>query len=736
MSIINKDQESVNNPRRNKLEGVAVPLRDRVVKKLYNKLVDLNFGQRITEAWHVESANLAPALERQQVYLKDIDSWAPADAEAPFSGSSNLHLPTAFIVCKTYHARFMQALMGVDPPFSAKARREDGVDTIEVIEDFMRFTLTDWMNFGEGCEEVVDQWLWRWVTTGTGILKHRWHIEYSKYVDVQAQPEAGPPQFSVDESGREVAQPTVVLRDKEVPVVTTKFKGPVVELVDLEDIRMVGGSNPDTCDIIMQRTWYTASELWQLVDQKMVDEEVVEEIIKAGKQYKTGNDQTSIKQQRAQIAGKASVDSEVELDRYEILEGIAKVDVDESGITSDVVVWVHSATSKILRASYLQRLIPSGQRPFTIIHFHKRPGEQYGVGLPEIMHPLTVELDAMHNMRIDWGMITNMPFFFYRASSSLDPEILRLEPGAGIPVDNPQTDVYFPPIQNKTAFGAQEEQAVQSYIERLTGISDLSLGVMSGTQGATRTASGVRAILGESNSNLDVHLRRMNRGWRKFLKLTYEMLRNRADPALVFSVTGKDGKQVFRQIFNPQILPDVDFEISSNSANSNKAIQVETAQQLVQITTNPLHIQLGICGPKEAYNALRNYLAAINVPDLHRYIVPPQGPSYLLTPEEEFNRVVRGQDVQVQPQSDHAGFIAFAQQMIDAQEEAATLSDGQIQMLQAQMQRHADMQRALEQQAAQVAAQQQMMLNTQAAGAPAALGNPVAGNAGLPPVAE
>lgn len=731
---MNNDQELLNKRRRNKLEGVDAPVRDRIVKKLYDKLNEQDIGKKVIEAWLTETANIAPALERQQVYLKDIDTWSPGDTEQPFAGSSNLHLPTAFIVCKTYHARFMQALLGVDPPFSVKARREDSVDQVELIEDFMRFTLTDWMNHHHGVEEVADTWLWKWVTTGTGILKHRWHTEYTRYIDVQAVPEAGAPQFVVDpQTGRESAIPTMVLRDKETPVVKTKFKGPVAELVELEDFRLIGGSDPDTADMVLHRTWVTASDLWQMVDQKLVDEEVVKEIIRSGRNYKSGTDHTSIKQQRADIAGKASVDSEAEHDRYELIEGYVKCDVDDSGIDSDVVVLLHVQSRKLLRATYLCRVMPSGVRPFTVIHFHKRPGEQYGVGLPEIMHPLTVELDAMHNMRIDWGMITNMPFFFYRASSSLDPEILQLEPGAGIPVDNPQTDVYFPPIQNKTAFGAQEEAGIQSYIERLTGISDLSLGVMSGTQGAARTASGVRAILGESNNNLDVHLRRMNRGWRKFLRITYEQLRNRAEPGMVFNVTGKDGSQLFRQVYNPALLPDVDFELGANSANSNKAVQIETAQQLVQITTNPLYIQLGLTGPMQAYNALRNYISLIGVKDVHRYLAPPQGPSYVLTPEEEFNRVVRGQDVQVLPQADHEGFIAFSTRMIEAQDDVQTLSEGQVQMLVNQMRKHQEMQRALEEQAAQMAVRSQMQFNAQASSSPAPTLN-TAGNPGLPPV--
>ena len=40
-----------------------------------------------------------------------------------------------------------------------------------------------------------------------------------------------------------------------------------------------------------------------------------------------------------------------------------------------------------------------------IPYFHRRKGATYGVGIPEMMYPISKEMDAMHNMRIDFGII-------------------------------------------------------------------------------------------------------------------------------------------------------------------------------------------------------------------------------------------------------------------------------------------------------------------------------------------
>src|SRR5205085_780512 len=103
----------------------------------------------------------------------------------------------------------------------------------------------------------------------------------------------------------------------------------------------------------------------------------------------------------------------------------------------------------------------------------------------------------MHNLSVDAGIISTMPVGFYRATSSLKPETIRYEPGSLIPVDDPTRDIIFPQIGNRSVFGANQEAGLYTLVERLTGISDLTLGSMSGGQGAARTATGVRGLVNE-----------------------------------------------------------------------------------------------------------------------------------------------------------------------------------------------------------------------------------------------
>lgn len=714
MSTINKEQE-VSRKRKNPLpKEVQVSLRDQIPKKLADKLDDLNVGSKVVEMWNSHNANRMDWLQRQQELMKDWDEFYECDAEGPFQGSSNLHMPISLTVVKTVHARFLAALLGVDPYFTTKARREDSVDRAMLVQDTMGYALMDWANYRQGVAHTVDKWVWDWCSTGCGIIKQRWDCEYTRFVDVQyAEETVNVETGEEDADGNPVMAAQRKIVEKEVPVTKKTFEGPVWIHKQNEDVAIIEGEgDPQRADAVIERYWSTASEMWTLVDRKIFRDKQTTEAIDGGADYVAGSDVTDIKQSRARNNGRASLDHDADLDRWEILEAYLKMDVDGSGINSDVVVWVHKNSKKVLRATYLYRINRCGERPYEKIDFHLRAGQDYGIGLAEILHPLQKEMDAIHNQRIDYGMISNMPFGFYKPTSSIDPQTIQLEPGALIPVDNPQSDVYFPTLSNRTAWGFQEEAAIQTMIERLTGINDMSLGVMTGAQGATRTATGARALIGESNANLDVYLRRLNRGWKQALQYLLHMLQQRIPAGLSFRVTGESGSDYWQQIKSEaDIAGDYDFEVMPNSANSNKQVQQEVANQVFQMTLNPLLIQSGVVGVGNIYEAAKALLKSSGVKDWGKYLTKPPQWQHMLTPEDEANRLLNGIPVPVTPEMDHAGFLAYWEEIKGSDELFGQFDKQQTLKLAAQAQKHAQMAQALQEMQAQAANAQQAQRN-------------------------
>lgn len=713
MSDVVKDKKVLEEGRKSTLKGADVPLRDRIVQKLYDKAVEDELGQKMAGLWTKGNSHRAVWLERQKSYLSSWDEHLVNDSEGPFKGSSNIHIPMPFIVAKTMHARFLQALMGQDPPFDVKARTAASEGRTTNVSDTMRYTLLDWCNFQKGIETTVDKWIWDWVTTGVGLLKARWDCKYTRFIDVQTVQQRGTPVLKTID-GEQKLLPTTRLVEKEVAVTKKVFEGPVYDVIHPEDLLMVGGQgDPDLSDTVQHRYYLTASELWTMVDRKVFNEDAVTKVIEGGENLKGNDHSGAIKAQRAMDAGQASVNNDQDLDRYEILECYTSYDVDGSGINSEIVLWVHKQTSEILRATYLHRISKSGERPFAKADFHLRAEQEYGTGIIELLYPLSLEMDAMHNMRIDWGMISVMPFGFYRATSGIDPSTIQLEPGALIPVDNPATDVFFPNLGNRTVFGMQEEQAIQSMIERLTSITDLNLGMISG-QGATRTATGARAVVGEANANLDVHLRRLNRAWKKCLRYTLHMLQQRMPAGLSFRITGDDGQAYWKTMASADdIAGDFDIDLSPNSSTSNAGIQQQNSADILQLVSNPLAIQMGTVGPGQYFEAMKNYLVTRGVRDWSRYLQKPQGYDRIYTPIQEMDMLLIGIDVPVAPNADHQGYLDLLKHFMDDEHLHGQFNEQQMMLLVAQAKKHEAMLQALQQAQAQAANAQQMQMNAQ-----------------------
>lgn len=697
---------------------VVAPLRDQILTKLVDKLEELDMGNKISSMWYRANADRSNWLERQAQYLREIDEFIEPIYSPALEWSSTIHLPTVLTVCKSYHSRMFAALWGIDPPFVCRARTSANSDRAMLIEDLMRYTLRDWCNEYDGVEEEIDKWLWDWITKGNGFLKARWAKKFTRYQDVDVEYVQDMKLEEDPQTGDSVPVPITVEVEKEVSRTEEVYNGPMLERKFVEDVIVLGGEgDPQKADAVLEQQLYTASELWSNVDQKLFRNDIVEEVIKGGRDRAIGIDQTGIiKQEEITNAGRSLIDREFEDDRYRVIEAHIKVDVDGSGISSDVIVWIHYMSKKILRATYLRRVMPTGKRPYFNIHFHKRHGVEYSVGLVELIYSLGKEIDAIHNINVDVGILSSMPFGFYKpTASSLKEDSLPIEPGALIPVDNPQSDIYFPNLGIKTSFGFQEQQALQNQIDRLTSISDLNLGII-GAQGATRTATGTRAILGESSNNLNIFIQRMHRGWKRALRYTFAMLQERIPPGFQFRVEGDDGNAYWKTIHTKQEIAGMyDFELDANSANSNKQVQIEQANMIYQMTSNPIDLQLGIVTPSNRYEALVNMLKINGVKAVAKYTTKPQQYNVQMSPLEILDRALIGtfDASMLTPTMDLQGIINLIQEFHSNDDLSGQFGPSHMAVLDHVMQQAAQMQQALQAARAQAQVASQQNMNTQ-----------------------
>ena len=173
----------------------------------------------------------------------------------------------------------------------------------------------------------------------------------------------------------------------------------------------------------------------------------------------------------------------------------------EGDVREEVVFFVSRDPEKFLGAFRLSDIVWSGRRPLVELHFQTVSNRFYSMGACEIVEHISAELDTLHNMRIDVGQATNLPFFFYKATSNFNPDEVELRPMKGVPVDDPN-NFSFPAFQNVTTFYEREEVNLLTLAERVLGVTDLFLGMNPTTGAAARTATGFVGTQQESNNRM------------------------------------------------------------------------------------------------------------------------------------------------------------------------------------------------------------------------------------------
>lgn len=572
-------------------------------------------------------------MERLSMYRATWLDFVSTGMKPAWEEAHDVHIPTIFSKIKAMHSRIYQAILGIDPPFSLKPR--DKVNEIQKYEkeQLLNYVIKDYANFGRGWEGIIDRDIWNFVADGTAITKHGWSRDVRKFTGVEEEFE-----------GFKLGKP--VYRDKDVEREEIIFDGPMLKAVNLEDFYIAGTytENPDEADFVGERCFYTKSELVKLSKQGFFFEDAIEKVLKTEPIHQNQmavSDATNFKNQLDALAG---VDKEASGHKvYEIFETYCRYDIDGDGIDEELVVWRERGSRLVLRITYLERACPGSLRPYTIKRFIDRPGSPYGIGMGEMLYGISNEIDYIHNQRLDYGTLQNLPFGFVRAAAGTNTKEIKLAPGTLYPLDDPQSDVHFPRLNGGTAYGFQEEAKVQQYGDELSGISAFNLGSIQG-QGPTRTATGTAALVSEVNANLDIHIKRYQRGYKRNLCILDKQIISLLPLGLVIRITGFDGKPVLKRFENRSAIDfSADFELTANSVSSNKAIERETASLLLQLLQNPLPLQSGIVTPANLYQVYRNLLQKYEIRDIDAYITRPENaPESPYTAKDELTAILGG----------------------------------------------------------------------------------------------
>lgn len=624
---------------------------------------------------------------RSQWYLRKLeflyqwDDFIQYKHDSVISDQPYIHIPVTFEKIQTWHSRMYKTITSMDPLFHMEPLNLASKEEVEATKMILRWYLRDEINYRQGMKPVIDELLWDLGTDGWGCIYKRWEKLHRMIVDME-RVEVSNLREEVREVGEEIrkkGRPRKSYKEyREIPKIIEIFSGVVLETLPHEcvyfpaNIPTSGDLNHP--EIIMIELLKTEQELILMKEQGFYDAEAVDEVIKKGKGYDNALKQ-DLREQRHRLVG---IDSEQRNYEKEFPIDVIffRKDLDEDGFPEEYVFSASIKARKVLRATYLDRICRDHNRPIYKFDLIKRPRSSYSRGFPEILYSLNTEIDDFHNIRRASGLIANVPWGFYRASSGLEKEAIEVAPGKFYPVDDPQTDVKPMNFPNVTSWALQEEGLAQTYADKLTSMPALLQGQVAGPIGPLRSTSGMLSLIQESQAPLDVYLDRFRGPFGKLMSGILSDLQARLPEIVKIKVLGEkgellygtDGQMLFMEIPKHLYSGQYKFTLAANDAQYNPERDRQNALAIAQMLMTQFPIQAGIVSPQNAYNIYKNILEKNGVLDVDSYLTKPPmipSPMNLL---QEYTAIINGRVPMIVMNDNHAEKITGLTALINSSE--------------------------------------------------------------------
>jgi hypothetical protein len=354
-------------------------------------------------------------------------------------------------------------------------------------------------------------------------------------------------------------------------------------------------------------------------------------------------------------------------------KGDAQVDDLEKRDTfeADWVVKYLPGLRQIVGVQDLLQLYPKmrKRRPFvesTLIKDGSYRPKGFGALLEDI------EDEATSNSRLFTaaGELSVWPIVFYRPGAGMNPGAMRLEAGMAYPTEDPAS-VNVVKLTPNLEFAIQRQQDLLAMGERVTGITDQSLGRAIDRPNAPRTASGQLALIEEGNvrAYLDSTILKedMEQIIGDFWNLDCDLV-PKTQPGLFFRVTEEQAGGLFdiRQggaYMTPKEFGGTyDFRLKfATSVWARRAKKQELLDFAGMAMQNPLIAQ----NPLALWEITNRVAREFGISDFNAMVPRPPALDRPKNPSDEWVEMKEGETVQVNPQDNDALHIYEHQQELE-----------------------------------------------------------------------
>lgn len=588
----------------------------------------------------------------------------------PFEGSTDAAIPDIMTACMRMEDTLHNAVMSQRPPIMAKALKKPDREKEDTINDLIDFQVFE----EQSGEELIGVLAGDFVTEGFFTCYVPWVRETRQMVEIAVLPPV-PDQVEPKAYFGDILQGyypqgqvtptadgwdwTIRLTDQkkahraafytrpngeievEIEKEGIRYEGPKIIRKDVQDVlhpvrcenlQIPGPSNPTGAAHVILRDFPSIDEIKRLQQSGYYDLMTQDDVDKLGSQVMDRQYQEREQQKDVMQGAIDWKDYHKENESHKPLTRLMVFDcydIDGDGLDEDVIFWMILETKTILRARYLTQMFPSPipMRPLAEAHLFPVAGRRFSIGVPEMMEGLHDLIKQFYDQSADAGILANAPFGFYRASSNMRPEVIKMSPGDLYPLNDPKNDVSFPQLGNQSqAFGFNMLGLLNQMEEKLTNIGDLQLGrVPQGKASALRTVSGMQTIMSQGDARPERVLRRFFIGLAQIWKIIHTLNQAFLPKNKQYLISGvkEPTNDPYAKIDDKnQIAGAYLFKFSANALNTSKEAMQGALQTLMGVYVSQLALQLKVIDPDGIYRLFRDYGRSLGQ-DPDKYLNPP-----------------------------------------------------------------------------------------------------------------
>lgn len=549
----------------------------------------------------------------QRLYLATPDE---EQKDWPWTNAANIFVPLTRATVDATAAQFFDAMLSGTPKVIGTGP-EDQVSAELLTQFYFEYVFSVLLNL----KTFGADWNLDVLIDGTGCIKNFWNREFIHERIERIEQE---PIYSTDitEFAGQQIQTRIpidirerILEDR----VVTQLDQPSVELVDLTRLKVAPGSGPNLEYPICP--WYYEDTDWTW-DQALarrqqgfdhIDDELEAELREAEVSQR---DRVAEKYEELSQKRLRSVKVKVFYMRLTLPGEVTLPDGktrqqgfdDPNGYPEEAVVWYLADTHKISRVVPLARIRPDGKRPHIDNRYGRLNRQFYGIGIPATLKHINKMMNSSFNQMLDYGTLRNLPWaFFEPATTGLNPGKFSIRPGEFIPTLN-AGGVSFPRFQGDNSHWLQVLQQAQTWAERVTSVTDFTVGRTPSAPNSPRTARGTMAIINQANVAFSYRVALMAEAYVELFRRVHALYRKHAPRELAFRYFNRDTGLFQKQTLRREnFAADVDFQFQ---LNPNRLQEQQTNQTLFQLIVPYLlqQTQMGLAPPGAIRDAAKELL--------------------------------------------------------------------------------------------------------------------------------